>query len=35
VLGGDFVIGSGDFHEAVAADFAAGFFVNGEEGGWE
>ncbi len=35
VFGGDFVIGAGDFHEAVAADFAAGFFVNGEEGGGE
>ena len=35
VLGGDFVIGAGDFHEAVAPDFAAGFFVNGEEGGRE
>lgn len=35
VLGGDFVIGAGDFHEAVAPDFAAAFFVNGEEGGGE
>jgi len=35
VFGGDFVIGAGDFHEAVAPDFAAGFFVNREEGGRE
>jgi hypothetical protein len=25
VLGRDFVIGAGDFHEAVAPDFAAAF----------
>ena len=33
VLGGDFIIGAGDFHEAVAADFAPSFFEDGEEGG--
>lgn len=32
VLGGHFVIGAGDFHEAVAADFAPGFLEDGKEG---